>query len=108
MSCDRIKNAFHEVVYVRTSQYSGRLFPLVILENGQPGYVINTYIHYLLMQGEQESTLQQKIQAVCQLYEFCRRKYGDHELTEKQIRALIYDFGSAKLHGTINLMGAIR
>lgn len=106
MSYDRVKNAFHEVVYVRTRQYSGRLFPLVILENGQPGYVINAYIHYLLMRGEQESTLQQKIQTVCQLYEFCRRKYGNHELTEEQVRVLIYDFGSAKLQGTIQSDGS--
>lgn len=101
MALTKIKNAYHVIVYVRTRQYPGRLFPLILLENGKPGYVINAYVNYLMMRGEQESTFQQKIHAVCQLYEFCRRQYGDTELTEEQARHLIYDFGTAKLQGTI-------
>jgi hypothetical protein len=49
MNDHRIKNAYHEVVYVRTIQYPGRLYPLVLLDNGRPGYVINAFINYLLM-----------------------------------------------------------
>ncbi len=100
-----MKNAFHEVLYVRTQQYPGRLFPLILLENGQPGYAINAFINYLLMQGVQESSLQQKIQAVCQLYEFCRRSHGYSRLSEEELRTLIYRFGRAKLHGTIQSDG---
>lgn len=74
---------------------------MVLLENGKPGYVINAYINYLMMQGEQEATLHAKISAVCQLYEFCKRTYGDRDLTESELRHLVFDFGSAKLNGTI-------
>lgn len=106
MKDHRIKNAYHEVVYVRTIQYPGRLYPLVLLENGRPGYVINAFINYLLMRGEQESSFQQKLQSVCQLYEYCRRKYAESDLSEEQIRSLIFEFGSAKLHGTIQPDGS--
>lgn len=95
------RRSYHEIVHVRTVQFPGRLFPLVLLENGQPGYVINAYLNYLLMRGEQESTFRQKMHAVCQLYEFCRRTYGDNPLSEENTRSLIFQFGSAKLHGTI-------
>lgn len=106
MCTNRISNARHEIVYVKTKQYPNRVFPLVILENGKPGYVINAYINYLFMQGEQESTLHQKINAVCQLYEFCRRREDGTDLTEKQARHLIFNFGTAKLHGTIQSDGS--
>lgn len=101
MPAAKVRNACHEIVYVRTEQYPTRVFPLVLLENGKPGYVINAYVNYLLMRGEQESSLQQKLNAVCQLYEFYRRRYGSSELSEERIRHLIFDFGNAKLHGTI-------
>lgn len=102
----RIPCSHHEIVHVRTVQYPGRLFPMVLLENGRPGYVINAYLNYLMMRGEQESTFRQKLQAVCQLYEFCRRKYADAQLTETETRGLVFEFGSAKLHGTVQPDGS--
>jgi integrase len=102
----RLPSSYHEIVHVRIAQSPGRLFPLVLLENGRPGYVINAYLNYLMMRGEQESTFRQKLQAVCQLYEFCRRKYGDAQLDEAEVRGLIFEFGSAKLHGTIQPDGS--
>lgn len=106
MAATKVRNACHEIVFVKTTQYPNRVFPLVLLENGKPGYVINAYINYLMMRGEQESTLQQKINAVCQLYEFYRRRYGNAEVTEERTRHLIFDFGTAKLHGTIQPDGS--
>lgn len=97
----RLPSSYHEIVFVRTVQFPDRLFPLIILENGQPGYVINAYLNYLLMRGEQQSTFLQKMHAVCQLYEFCRRIYGENTLSEAETRGLIFQFGSAKLHGTV-------
>jgi integrase len=101
-----LRNSYHETIYVQTIQHPGRVTPLVLLENGKPGYAINTYINYLMMQGEQEATLRQKISAVCQLYEFCKRFYGDRDLTETELRHLVFEFGSAKLHGTVQPDGS--
>lgn len=106
MTFTRVRNACHEIVYVKTRQYPNRVFPLIFLENGKPGYVINAYINYLMMRGEQESSLQQKINAVCQLYEFYRRRNGNADLSEERTRHLIYDFGAAKLHGTLQPDGS--
>jgi len=101
----RVRNAFHEMLYVHTQQFPGRVVPMVLLENGKPGYAINAFINHLLMQGEQESTLHQKISALCQLYEFCKRRYGDRSLSEEELRNLVFHFGNAKLNGTIQTDG---
>ena len=100
-----VKNQFYEIVQIRTSQYPKRLFPAVFLADGKPCVSINSFANYLLACNEQESTLHKKISAVCQLFEFSCRKYGNVDLTEEQLRSLVFEFGKAKLNGTILIDG---
>lgn len=98
-------NLYFDIVNVRTKQYPNRLFPMVLLEDGQPCVTINSFANYLLGSGEQEQSLHRKVRTVCSLYEFTRRQYGLKELNEEELRTIIFEFGQSKLHGTIDLIG---
>jgi integrase len=95
-----IENTAWQIEWIYTIEFPGRPVPLVILQDGKPGYVINQWVYWLLEEGVTPSTLEQHIRSVMQLYEFCYRKYGNESLNETQSLNLISDFLEAKRKGS--------
>lgn len=97
-----IKSRFYQVVWVYSKQFPGREIPLVLLENGRPGYVINQWITYLIEEEITPSRLEIYIRALVHLYDFALAQkslsnYIDFNLDE---RVLLADFIYAKKYGT--------
>ncbi|EIF28517.1 site-specific recombinase XerD [Burkholderia sp. Ch1-1] len=90
---------FWSVKYVSTAEFPHGRFPLVFL-NGQPGYVVNQWIYYMIDAHVGQSLLEERIRAVLHLYDYCMARYGDRGLTREESVALVGDFLLAKRDGT--------
>ncbi|MFI3014185.1 tyrosine-type recombinase/integrase [Klebsiella aerogenes] len=99
-----IGNSAWQIEWIYTLEFPNRPVPLIILQDGKPGYIINKWIYWLLEEGTSPSTLEQHIRSVMQLYEFCVRTYGCSYITPEQSSSLISDFINAKRNGSV-LMG---
>lgn len=99
-----VDNSAWQIEWIYTIEFPGKPVPLVILQNGKPGYAINLWIYWLLEEGTPPSTLEQHIRSVMQVYEFCYRKYGNTPLSEDNSAGLISDFIDAKQNGS-EMMG---
>ena len=93
------KSSFYQIVWVYTEEFPGREVPLVLLADGQPGYVVNQWIFYLLEEEASPSRLEQYVRAMCHLYSFALSRYKEN-FSEKEAESLIADFISAKKYGT--------
>jgi hypothetical protein len=91
--------SFWSIKYINTKEFPHRRFPIVFL-NGQPGFVITQWIHYLLENGIAQSLLEERIRAVLHLFDFTMAKYGERALTSEESRSLVHDFLLAKKRGT--------
>ena len=100
-----IPNAHHLIEWIYTSDFPSRAVPLVILNEGKPGYVINQWVYYELQNGITPSLLEQQLGGLMQLYEFTIRKYGARPLTEVEAKNLVPEFLRAKRKGSIDHNG---
>jgi len=99
-----VANTAWQIEWIYCLDFPGRAFPLVILNDGKPGYVINKWIYWLIEEGTPPSSLEQHVRAIMQLYEFCLRFYHGHAPTEVQSSTLLSDFINARKLGS-ELMG---
>jgi len=99
-----IANTAWQIEWIYCKDFPGRPFPLVILQDGKPGFIINKWIYWLIEEGTPPSSLEQHIRAIMQLYEFCFRHYANAPLNENQSHNLISDFINARKNGSV-LMG---
>lgn len=93
-------NPWYEIVWIHDEDFEERLFPLVYLADGLPGYAINQYIYYLMEIGTQDTKLENTVRALCHLYAFSCARYGNRPLTDAESCTLIADFLDAKQYGT--------
>ncbi|MEF1435525.1 hypothetical protein QWU86_11930, partial [Neisseria gonorrhoeae] len=68
--------------------------------NGEPGYVINQWIYYMIDNGIDQSLLEERIRSVLHLYDYCLARYGNRELSHDESIAIVGDFLSVKKSGT--------
>ncbi|WP_454872968.1 hypothetical protein [Paraburkholderia xenovorans] len=90
---------FWSIKYVCAVEFPHRRFPLVFL-NGEPGYVINQWIYYMIDNGIDQSLLEERIRSVLHLYDYCLARYGNRELSHDESIAIVGDFLSVKKSGT--------
>lgn len=90
---------FWSIKYVHAKEFPHRRFPLVFLQ-GEPGYIINQWIYYLIDTHVGQSVLEVRIRAVLHLYDFCLAKYGDRPLSKLEANALVGDFLAVKKSGS--------
>jgi hypothetical protein len=90
-----------QVEWIWTNDFPGRPVPLVILEGGLPGFVVNQWIYDQLETGVTPSLLEEQLRAVMQLFEFYKRKYGERPISSNIAERLLADFLTAKKKGTI-------
>ncbi|WP_315979802.1 hypothetical protein [Aliamphritea spongicola] len=93
-------NPWYEIVWIYDNEFRGRLFPLVYLAGGQPGYVINQYIYDLMVRGFSHSKLELYVRGLCHLYAFTCARYGTRALTDAESANLVANFLDAKQYGT--------
>jgi hypothetical protein len=101
-----IRNVHYLIEWVYSVDFPGRPIPLVILRNGEPGFVINQWIYYQLESGISPSLLEERIRAVLHLYEYCCRRFGKAAITAKGAQSMLADFITAKKRGTIAANGS--
>lgn len=74
--------------------------PLVLLEDGQPGYTINQWIYYLIDGGMGPSSLNIHIRALEHLYAFTMARYHQGGFDDQARQGLIASFIDGKKYGT--------
>lgn len=89
----------YQIVWVNTIEFPGREVPLVLLDNGKPGYLINQWIFYLHEEEITQATLDLYLRALCHLYDFVLSRYSE-PLNQSQLKGLLADFIDAKKLGT--------
>ena len=99
------KNRFYSIKRIYVKEIGHRLFHLVLLENGHPGFVINQWVYYLLENGITESLLEEKVRSVMHLYEYTVARYGKERLSADEARTPIKNFLQAKKRETIDVDG---
>ena len=72
---------YHSKVVTACTDFEGRAFPMIYLANGEPGYIINQWIYWLMRCGMPESTLCARIDHMMGLYDFHYHTYGNEPLT---------------------------
>ena len=97
-----MKSRYCHRIWVYCKEYPGREIPMVLLENGRPGYVINQWIAYLLEEEITQARLEDYVRALCHLYEFYWTQISTFQLLGFKIegRNLVKDFFTAKRFGT--------
>lgn len=96
------RSRYHYIIWVYCKEHQGREIPMVLLENGRPGYVINQWVAYLLDEEITPSRLELYVRALCHLYEFYWAQIAAFQLLkiESAERDLLEDFFIAKRFGT--------
>ena len=74
--------------------------PLVLLADGQPGYIINQWIYYLVDGGMGASNLKLHVRALIFLYALTMARFNQGGFDERARQGLIISFIDAKRHGT--------
>lgn len=74
--------------------------PIVLLDDGQPGYIINQWIYHLIDCGMGPSSLNINIRALEHLYAFTMARYNQDDFDDDARKGLIASFIDAKRHGT--------
>lgn len=74
--------------------------PLVLLGDGQPGYVINQWIYYLVDGGMGPSNLKLHVRALEHLYALTMARFLQGGFNESAQKGLIASFIDAKRYGT--------
>lgn len=74
--------------------------PLVLLDDGQPGYLINLWIYHLVDGGMGPSNLNIHIRALEHLYAFTMARYHQGGFDDQARQGLLASFIDAKRHGT--------
>lgn len=74
--------------------------PLVLLGDGQPGYIINQWIYHLVDGGMGPSNLDLHVRALKHLYAFTNARFHQGDFDECARQGLIAAFIDAKRHGT--------
>jgi len=94
------KKNTYQIEWIYTVDFPNRVIPLVILQDGHPGYTINQWIYWLVEEGITPSLLDQHIRGVMHLYDFHYRTFGNKALNDSQAENLISDFLNAKRYGS--------
>jgi len=74
--------------------------PIVLLDDGQPGYVINQWIYHLIDAGMGPSNLKLHVRALEHLYAFTMARFYQGSFDEHARQGLIASFIDAKRYGT--------
>lgn len=74
--------------------------PFVLLAEGRPGYVINQWIYWMIIQKSTLSSLRQNIRALEYLYAFTMARYESKNLSKADIESLLAGFIDAMRYGT--------
>lgn len=100
-----MRSRHYQVIWIYCTNYPGREVPIVLMENGRPGYVINQWIAYLLDEEITPSRLELYVRALCHLYDFVlsQRETVNYTDFTPEGRILLADFIDAKKYGTDNL-----
>ncbi len=96
------RSRYYQIVWIYCKEFPNREVPLVLLEDGLPGYVINQWIIYLLDEQITQARLESYIRAICHLYDFALSLFAvsNYIQFDTTNRILIRDFFSAKRFGT--------
>jgi len=73
---------------------------MVLLDDGQPGYIINQWIYHLIDGGMGASRLKQHVRALEHLYAFTMARFHQGGFDEHARQGLIASFIDAKRYGT--------
>ena len=94
----RIKSVYCHIYWVHTVDFPGREIPVMLLDDGNPGYVVNQWIYSLLEEEITNSRLDIYLRAIMYLYNFynARKRITKNFKTEYLIR----DFIDAQKYGT--------
>ena len=74
--------------------------PIVLLEDGQPGYIINQWIYYLVDGGMGPSSLKLHVRALKHLYALTMARFSQGDFYKCAQEGLIASFIDAKKYGT--------
>ena len=94
------KSTSHLIIYVYFKQFGRREVPMVFLENGKPGYVINQWIFNQVEQAAKPARLTSYVGSICMLYDLCVARFGVGPLREADQLCLVQNFIDARVYGT--------
>jgi len=73
---------------------------IVLLDDGQPGYIINQWIYHLIDGGMRPSNLKVHVRALEHLYAFTMARFHQGDFNDTARQGLIASFIDAKRYGT--------
>ncbi len=94
------ESKWHKIFYFYLKEFPCREIPIVFLYDGQPGYVINQWIYYLLEEKITPAKLELYIRSLSQLYDLCMARRGQGQIREVNNKRLVADYIEARLLGT--------